>query len=116
MSKDGGYKIIDLNNINITSAPVEIRGIFIEMEKNYRKVFLISGLKINGNEFSDTFANVKKIGGQYIIHAFNTIYDNTLDEYDLIIQDDDTISLSVKTVTGGGELPQNIFIVREEEK
>lgn len=116
MSRDGGYTIIDLNDFNITSSGVIIKGVYNRIAKNYRKVLLISGITINGNQFSDTFGKCKEVGGNFVIHAFSTIADNVLDEYDLVVEENDKVSLNVKTVIGGTDLPQNIFIVREEEE
>ena len=115
MSKDGGYKIIDFADNNITSTPIVIPHIYTEINKSYRKVFLISGITLNGTRFSDTFAKVIKNGGQFIIHAYTAIADNKLDEYDIIVQSNDNVSLQIRSVQGGAEL-DNVFIVKAPEE
>lgn len=54
----GGYKIIDLKDVNLITdeAAVKIDGIYEAIEGNYRKPLLVSGLTIDGVEKADFFA------------------------------------------------------------
>lgn len=52
----GGYKIIDFKDNNLTTeTPVVITGIYNDIENNYRKPLLISGITIDGVEKPDCF-------------------------------------------------------------
>lgn len=57
--KKGGYKIIDLNDTNITvgGEGVTVEGIYASIEANHRKPLLLSGVVIGGVEKSDMFIN-----------------------------------------------------------
>lgn len=54
----GGYKIVDFHNTNLVTGaetPVTISGVYSEIENNYRKAILISGLVIDGVEKASSF-------------------------------------------------------------
>ena len=54
--RKGGYKIIDLEDKNITlEGQVTIKGIHEKIEANYRKAYLLSGIKLDGSEIQDQF-------------------------------------------------------------
>ncbi len=71
---DGGYKIIDLKDVNlITGTPTIIPGIHESIENNYRKAILISGVVIDGVEKADRFVAFENSGGDYIGILYETI-------------------------------------------
>lgn len=113
----GGYQIIDLKDNNITTTPLRIKGVYRAVNGSYRKVLLLSGLKINGVEMSDEFVKAVKIVNDYILHAYSVVADNALTNYDIYIEDDDNVTLQIKTVSGS-ETPvtgQTFFTVKESE-
>ena len=79
MSKFGGYRIVDFNDVNITTEPVKIDGIYDKI-KGTRKVLLLSGVVLNGTEKHDCFVQVNVTDSNYTV----TIYNGTL----TITQDD----------------------------
>lgn len=107
----GGYKIINLKDTNITTSGTVIRGVFDDIDKNNRKVILLSGLKINGTELNDEFVKAIKSGGQYTIHAYNVSGNNQYSDYVLTVESSDTVTLHVNTISGAVD---NAFIVQPE--
>lgn len=73
MSRKGGYKIIDLKGLDFSSNIV-IDGIHEDIEDNYGKPLLFSGIVIDGVEKDDVFANVVVNGDGYDV----TLYGQTL--------------------------------------
>lgn len=100
----GGYKIVDLKDINITTTPVKIAGVYHAIHGNSRKVILLSGITINGVQFSDEFVKVVKLGDDYLLNAYAVVSDNILTKYDIYIEDNDNVTLQLKTVIGS-EIP-----------
>lgn len=56
MSRNGGYKIVDLKGVNFTNGVGQtIPGIYEKIENSYHKPILLSGLTIAGVERADRF-------------------------------------------------------------
>lgn len=113
----GGYKIVDLHDVNLTTTPVKIHGVYRSVQSNSRKVILLSGITINGVQFSDEFVKVVKLGNDYLLNAYSVVSDNVLTKYDLFIEDDDNVTIQLKTVNGS-ETPATgsvYFTVKEGE-
>ena len=72
--RNGGYKIINLNDVNLTVEPVKVTGVYEAIENSYRKALLLSGIVIEGVEKNDAFVTVTNSGGNYVI----TVYGKTI--------------------------------------
>lgn len=70
MAKNGGYKIVDLKDKNITSTGVTIKGVHESLEATYRKAVMITGLTIDGVEKNDTFVEVNTNAGNLTIECY----------------------------------------------
>ena len=67
----GGYKIIDLQDINIVSnQSTTITGIYEAIESNYRKPLLLSRIQINGTEYNDLFIEVTSVQSNWKFIAY----------------------------------------------
>lgn len=79
----GGYKIINLKNVAIdTENGTTLTGIYNDIENNYRKPLLLSGVVIDGVEKADTFINVIVSDGNYTFATYGKTY--TISSDDLI--------------------------------
>lgn len=65
--KNGGYKIIDLHDNNLTAVGTTIKGIYEAIENSYRKPLLLSGVVIDGVEKNDAFVVAEAGAGSYTI-------------------------------------------------
>lgn len=70
----GGYKLINLNDNNLTASNTTIKGIHNAIKNNYRKAIILSGITINGVEYPDCFTTFTASGNNIII----TVYNNTI--------------------------------------
>lgn len=66
----GGYKIIDLHGKNISADAVTIPNIYEEIEGNYYKPLLLSGIVISDIERADVFISVISNSGNYVISIY----------------------------------------------
>lgn len=76
MSKKGGYKILNLHGINLTSGKaVTMVGAYDALEHNYHKVILLSGLVVSGKEYADFFTLFTHAGNAFtaVIPEIGTI-------------------------------------------
>ena len=72
--KKGGYQIIDLGDVNITSTGATVPGIHKAIESSYRKAILISGVTLNGVEQRDCFVDCTKASGNYTFSAYGKTF------------------------------------------
>lgn len=70
----GGYKIINFKNIPFETggATMMIEGLYNEIESNFNKAILISGLNIDNIEINEMYINPISLGGTYRFHLNNT--------------------------------------------
>lgn len=68
MSRNGGYKIIDLKNASITigGAAVKVEGIYDAIEHNYGKPTLLSGVVLDGIERPDRYVAFGVSAGNFV--------------------------------------------------
>lgn len=72
MSKKGGYQIIDLKGVSLTSgSAVVIKGVYESIEGNYYKPLLLSGLVISDIEQTDAFISAISGTNLYTISLAN---------------------------------------------
>lgn len=75
MSMNGGYKILDFKDVNITSdAGATVVGIFDEIEGSHRKAILVSGVTLDGVEQRDTFVDPIVNAGSYTFTAYGKTF------------------------------------------
>ena len=90
----GGYKVIDLSDIALSSVPYEIPGIYAKIQKSFEKAILISNLNIDGAQQQDYFCQpVKTAGGDFTL---------TVGDYTLTITSSDNVSVAEGIIGGGG--------------
>lgn len=65
--KNGGYKIIDLHDNNLTAVSTIIKGVYEDIKNSYRKPLLLSGIVIDGVEKNDAFVVAEAGVGSYVI-------------------------------------------------
>lgn len=71
MSMNGGYKIVDFKDVNITTDNgATVAGIFEEIEGSHRKAILVSGVTIDGVEQRDLFVDPVVNSGDYVFSAY----------------------------------------------
>lgn len=81
MSMNGGYKILDFKDQNITAAEGgTVAGIFEEIEASHRKAILVSGVTIDGVEQRDTFVDPVVNAGSYTFTAYGKTFTITSED------------------------------------
>lgn len=71
----GGYKIIDLKDTVINAdGGTTIAGIYEEIEHNYRKPLLLSGIIIDNVEKPDVFISITNTDGNFSFSAYGKTY------------------------------------------
>ena len=68
--RNGGYKIINLNDVSLTSTAKKVAGIHDDIENSFRKPLLLSGITINGVEKNDAFVAPTVSSGSYLFKVY----------------------------------------------
>lgn len=92
MSRNGGYKIIDFKNKELSIGVGMIYDGIYDAIEGTRKALLISGLNIGGEEYHDIYVQPYLEGSNYCFDVINN--DNT--SYLVTIQDTDVVTVSVE--------------------
>lgn len=72
---NGGYKIIDFKDINITTGgSVTVVGVYESIESSHRKALLISGLTIDGVEKNDCFVDCTPANNSFTFTAYGKTF------------------------------------------
>lgn len=92
MSRKGGYKIIDFKNIEIKETATEFPEIYEEIEGNYGKLLILSGIHIDGVDYPDVAPVIDLVGDEYhacIGHSVAVSGDTKTQSIRFIIINDD---------------------------
>ena len=90
----GGYKIVSLLNIDITS-DFTIPGIYDDIKDSHGKPILVSEINVGGEKMNDAYTIVKQDNTDYIIEVYG---------YSLTIASDDSVTVaSLPEITSIGE-------------
>lgn len=78
---NGGYKIVDFKDINITTADgAVVTGIYEDIENNHRKAVMISGITIDGVQKNDCFVDCSIDEGSYKFTAYGKTFTVTAED------------------------------------
>lgn len=80
MSMNGGYKVVDFKDINITSDGDVVVGVYEEIEGSHRKAILVSGVTLDGVEQRDTFVDPVVNSGDYTFTAYGKTFTITKED------------------------------------
>ena len=90
----GGYKVIDLKDIPLSTIPCSVSGIYNRISKSYEKPIMISNLNIDGVQYQDYYTQpIKTAGGAFTM---------TVGDYTLTITSTDGVSVAEGIIGGGG--------------
>lgn len=80
--RKGGYRIIDFQDINITTAGdgAVITGVYDAIEDAYRKPLLLSGLTLDGVEKPDCYITCEVTESNYTFTAYGHTFTITAED------------------------------------
>lgn len=97
----GGYKIVSLLNIDITS-DFTISGIYDDIKDSHGKPILVSEINVGGEKMNDAYTIVKQDNTDYIIEVYG---------YSLTIASDDSVTVAeVESVSSIGGVSGEITL------
>lgn len=98
MAVKGGYRIIDLHGMELsTSAPVTVPGVYEKIESSYGKPLLFSGINYGGMPRNDCFVAMAVDSGNYT----GIIASSAAATYRITIASNDTITFTETAAAAG---------------
>lgn len=94
MYQMGGYQILDLGNVVLSTTAVTIKGIYKTIKNSNDKAILVSGANFNGTKVADTFASAIPGENKYTFVVCGNQFE---------IASDDTVK--IVSYDGGGVIP-----------
>lgn len=86
----GGYQTIDLKKTSLSGTAATVLGIHANIEGNYKKATLLTGLNFGGVEKADTFVTITLNSQNYECIAHG---------YKIVITPDDAVTATAVTLT-----------------
>ena len=89
----GGYQIVDLKGVNITTENVTIKGVHNQIENSHQKPLMFNEIMISGLEFGSRYPDaITNEGGSYNVYfALKPSAANGSRGYYLTITSDDEV-------------------------
>lgn len=93
----GGYKIIDLGGVNLTSSATIIPGIYDALEGAHKPV-LFEGVQVSGTEYKPQFAALAASGGNFLANFITSASATALTVVQIKVTSADAVTGSVVTI------------------
>lgn len=79
-----GFQYVDFKNVDITTTPKQIRGIYKVLEGNYRRALILHNGVVNGSERADCTAFATVSGTDFLLYYGNPAYHIKVTENDMV--------------------------------
>lgn len=99
MALKGGYKIIDFRGIELSTTPVDIKGIYEAIEENLDKCLIASGVTKDGATYNDECIATPDINGSDYVISFHD------GKVIITVTDDDEVTLAEATAPASASAP-----------
>lgn len=93
----GGYKIIDLGGVNLTSSATNIAGIYDAL-KSAHKPIVFEGVQISGTEYKPQFAALAASGGNFLANFISSASATALTVVQIKVTSADAVTASEVTI------------------
>lgn len=82
MAKLGGYKMVDLHDISVSTTAATIAGVFDAIKYSYRKPIMLANIKIGSAKMADAYISPELSSGDYVFELYG--YTWTITEADSV--------------------------------
>lgn len=82
MAKLGGYKMVDLHDISVSTTATTISGVFNAIKDSYRKPLMLVNIKISTAKMQDAYISPLLSSGDYVFDLYG--YTWTITEADSV--------------------------------
>lgn len=86
MSRKGGYKIVDFENVSLIAGNKKtVAGVYEAIEGNYNKRLVVSGIVIGLTKYDDVTVDAVVVGTDFVFRAYG---------YKFVVASDDGVTIS----------------------
>ena len=79
-----GFQYLDFKNVDITTSPKKVNGIFKTIKNNYRRTLILHNCSLSGSKISDCTAFAKLVGNHFVLYYGDTAYYINITENDMV--------------------------------
>lgn len=79
-----GFQYVDFKNVDITTTPKQVKGIYKTIKGNYRRALILHNCSINGSEIADCTAFAKLVSNNFVLYYGDTAYHISVTENDMV--------------------------------
>ena len=79
-----GFQYVDFKNVDLTTSPKLINGIFKTIKGNYRRALILHNCSVNGSEIADCTAFAKLVGNNFVLYYGDPTYNINITENDRV--------------------------------
>ena len=69
-----GFQYVDFNNVDITTTPKQVKGIYKTIKGNYRRALILHNCSINGSEIADCTVFAKLVSNNFVLYYGDPSY------------------------------------------
>ena len=69
-----GFQYVDFKNVDITTTPKQVKGIYKTIKGNYRRALILHNCSINGSEIADCTVFAKLVSNNFVLYYGDPSY------------------------------------------
>lgn len=69
-----GFQYVDFKNVDITTSPKKVNGIFNTIKGGYRRALILHNCSVSGSEITDCTAFAKLVGNNFVLYYGDPSY------------------------------------------
>lgn len=79
-----GFQYLDFKNVDITTTPKQVKGIYKTIKGNYRRALILHNCSINGSEIADCTAFAKLVSNNFVLYYGDKAYHISVTGTDMV--------------------------------
>ena len=69
-----GFQYVDFKNVDITTTPKQVKGVYKTIKENYRRALILHNCSINGSEIADCTVFAKLVSNNFVLYYGDPSY------------------------------------------
>ena len=79
-----GFQYLDFKNVDITTTPKQVKGIYKAIKDNYRRALIVHNCSVNGSEIDDCTAFAKLVSNNFVLYYGDPAYHINITGTDMV--------------------------------
>ena len=79
-----GFQYVDFKNVDITTTPKQVKGIYKTINGNYRRALILHNCSINGSKMADCTVFAKLVSNNFVLYYGDPAYHISVTGNDMV--------------------------------